>query len=154
MVVLRSSGVGAAPMATTPKRTIDLDTSSEFLSLLPASQRRSTRVKRSSRMLYDSFSSPEHNSVNVSIYISNHLDQTFGRISIHLTYRSKASSTLSYLACHIIANKLMEQAPHHNNIIYSDKQLCTSTSSSPVCPNSCQDLKEFWFIYLCCQGPR
>lgn len=66
MVVLRSGGgVGAAPMATTPKRSTDLDTSSEFLSLLPASQKRSTRLTRSSRVLDDSFSSPEHSTVNV-----------------------------------------------------------------------------------------
>uniref|UniRef100_A0A3Q4AUM9 ATPase family AAA domain-containing protein 2 n=1 Tax=Mola mola TaxID=94237 RepID=A0A3Q4AUM9_MOLML len=41
MVVLRSSG--------------GLDASSEFLSLLPASQRKSPRLKRSTRVLYDSF---------------------------------------------------------------------------------------------------
>lgn len=72
MVILRSGGgVGAARMATTPTRNTDLDTSSEFLSLLPASQRRSTRVTRFSRIPDDSFSSPEHETVNVSISISN-----------------------------------------------------------------------------------
>lgn len=68
MVVLRSSGtVGAEPEATTPKRrTIELDTSSEFLSLVPAgSQRKSARSTRSTRSLNDSFSSPENNPVNV-----------------------------------------------------------------------------------------
>lgn len=68
MVVLRSSGtVSAEPEATTPKRrTIELDTSSEFLSLVPAvSQRKSARSTRSSRSPNDSFSSPENNSVNV-----------------------------------------------------------------------------------------
>uniref|UniRef100_A0AAX7VNP7 ATPase family AAA domain-containing protein 2 n=1 Tax=Astatotilapia calliptera TaxID=8154 RepID=A0AAX7VNP7_ASTCA len=65
MVVLRSSGsVGAEPVATTPTRTIELDTSSEFLSLLPASQRKSARLSRSSRAPYDSFSSPENNTAN------------------------------------------------------------------------------------------
>ncbi|XP_041844820.1 ATPase family AAA domain-containing protein 2-like isoform X2 [Melanotaenia boesemani] len=66
MVILRSSGsVGAEPMASTPKRrSIDLDTSSEFLSLIPASQRKSARLTRSSRCLNDSFSSPENTSVN------------------------------------------------------------------------------------------
>ncbi|XP_005943862.1 ATPase family AAA domain-containing protein 2 isoform X1 [Haplochromis burtoni] len=65
MVVLRSSGsVGAEPVATTPTRTIELDTSSEFLSLLPASQRKSARLSRSSRAPYDSFSSPENNIAN------------------------------------------------------------------------------------------
>ncbi|XP_017265508.1 ATPase family AAA domain-containing protein 2 isoform X2 [Kryptolebias marmoratus] len=65
MVVRRSSGtVGAEPEATTPKRrTIEMDTSSEFLSLIPAaSQRKSARSTRSSRSLNDSFSSPENNS--------------------------------------------------------------------------------------------
>ncbi|XP_030250051.1 ATPase family AAA domain-containing protein 2 isoform X5 [Sparus aurata] len=69
MVILRrSSGVGAEPVATTPKRrSMELDTSSEFLSLLPASQRKSARLTRSSRSsqaLDDSFSSPENNSAN------------------------------------------------------------------------------------------
>ncbi|KAM4581278.1 ATPase family AAA domain-containing protein 2 isoform 3-T3 [Odontesthes bonariensis] len=69
MVILRSSSgsgsVGAEPVATTPKRrTVDLDASSEFLSLIPASQRKPARLTRSSRSLNDSFSSPENNSVN------------------------------------------------------------------------------------------
>nr|XP_046256103.1 ATPase family AAA domain-containing protein 2-like isoform X2 [Scatophagus argus] len=66
MVILRSSGgVGAEPVATTPKRrSMELDTSSEFLSLLPASQRKSTRSTRSSRVLDDSFSSPENSTAN------------------------------------------------------------------------------------------
>lgn len=70
MVILRSSsgGGGAEPIATTPKRrTMELDTSSEFLSLLPASQRKSTRLTRSSQALDDSFSSPENHMTNVSI---------------------------------------------------------------------------------------
>ncbi|KAM9353797.1 ATPase family AAA domain-containing protein 2 [Symphorus nematophorus] len=66
MVILRSSGgVGAESVATTPKRrSMELDTSSEFLSLLPASQRKSARLTRSSRALDDSFSSPENNTAN------------------------------------------------------------------------------------------
>ncbi|XP_037533049.1 ATPase family AAA domain-containing protein 2 [Nematolebias whitei] len=63
MVVLRSSGsVGAEPEAITPKRrAVDLDTSSEFLSLVPAAtQRKSARATRSSRFLNNSFSSPEN----------------------------------------------------------------------------------------------
>ncbi|KAM6936195.1 ATPase family AAA domain-containing protein 2 isoform 2-T2 [Lycodopsis pacificus] len=67
MVILRSSsgGTGAQPMATTPKRrSMELETSSEFLSLIPASQRKSGRLTRSSQALEDSFSSPENNSVN------------------------------------------------------------------------------------------
>ncbi|XP_044214313.1 ATPase family AAA domain-containing protein 2-like isoform X2 [Thunnus albacares] len=66
MVILRSSGtVGAESVATTPKRrSMELDTSSEFLSLLPASQRKSARLTRSSRPLDDSFSSPENNTTN------------------------------------------------------------------------------------------
>ncbi|XP_070821724.1 ATPase family AAA domain-containing protein 2-like isoform X1 [Chaetodon trifascialis] len=66
MVILRSSGgVGAEPVATIPKRrSMELDTSSEFLSLLPASQRKSARLTRSSRALNDSFSSPENNTAN------------------------------------------------------------------------------------------
>uniref|UniRef100_A0AAQ5Z0V8 ATPase family AAA domain-containing protein 2 n=1 Tax=Amphiprion ocellaris TaxID=80972 RepID=A0AAQ5Z0V8_AMPOC len=66
MVILRSSGsVGAEPGATTPKRrSVELDTSSEFLSLLPASQRKSARLTRSARPVDDSFSSPENNTAN------------------------------------------------------------------------------------------
>ncbi|XP_054898153.1 ATPase family AAA domain-containing protein 2-like [Poeciliopsis prolifica] len=66
MVVLRSSGgVGAEPVATIPKRrSTELEMSPDFLSLIPASQRKSARVTRSSRSLNDSFSSPETNSVN------------------------------------------------------------------------------------------
>ncbi|XP_011483397.1 ATPase family AAA domain-containing protein 2 isoform X3 [Oryzias latipes] len=62
MVILRSSGcVGAESVATTPKRrTLELDTSSEFLSLIPGSQKKSTRLTRSFRSLNDSFSSPEN----------------------------------------------------------------------------------------------
>lgn len=69
MVNLRSSGgVGVEPVASTPRRrSMELDTSSQFLSLLPASQRKSTRSTRSSRVLDDSFSSPENNTVNVSM---------------------------------------------------------------------------------------
>lgn len=69
MVILRSSGgVGVEPVAPTPKRrTMELDTSSEFLSLFPASQRKSTRLTRSSRVLDDSLSSPENNTANVSM---------------------------------------------------------------------------------------
>lgn len=70
MVILRSSGgVGAEPVATTPKRrSMELDTSSEFLSLLPASQRKSARLTRSSRAHDDSFSSPENTTANVSMH--------------------------------------------------------------------------------------
>lgn len=70
MVILRSSGgVGAEPVATIPKRrSMELDTSSEFLSLLPASQRKSARLTRSSRALDDSFSSTENNTANVRTY--------------------------------------------------------------------------------------
>uniref|UniRef100_UPI003AACCDE9 ATPase family AAA domain-containing protein 2-like isoform X1 n=1 Tax=Centroberyx gerrardi TaxID=166262 RepID=UPI003AACCDE9 len=65
MVILRSSGSAGAEPATTPKRrSLELDTSSEFLSLLPASQRKSARQTRSSRGLDDSFSSPENNTAN------------------------------------------------------------------------------------------
>ncbi|XP_070690704.1 ATPase family AAA domain-containing protein 2-like [Pempheris klunzingeri] len=66
MVIRRTSGgVGAEPVAATPKRrSVELDTSSEFLSLVPASQRKSARLTRSSRALDDSFSSPENNTAN------------------------------------------------------------------------------------------
>ncbi|XP_034730547.1 ATPase family AAA domain-containing protein 2-like isoform X2 [Etheostoma cragini] len=67
MVILRSSsgGAGAEPVATTPKRRLmELETSSEFLSLFPASQRKSARQTRSTRALDDSFSSSENNMVN------------------------------------------------------------------------------------------
>eukprot|EP00063_Salmo_salar_P066893 XP_014041728.1 PREDICTED: ATPase family AAA domain-containing protein 2-like isoform X2 [Salmo salar] len=56
MVMLRSSGVGAEP--ATPKRNrVDLDTSSEFLSLKSASQTKSSRLKRG---LNDSSSNTEN----------------------------------------------------------------------------------------------
>ncbi|KAF7654038.1 hypothetical protein LDENG_00075450 [Lucifuga dentata] len=62
MVMLRSSsGVGAEPATTPKRRPVELDTSSDFLSLLPASQRKSTRQTRSSRAVDDSISSPENN---------------------------------------------------------------------------------------------
>ncbi|KAF3691625.1 ATPase family AAA domain-containing protein 2 [Channa argus] len=66
MVMLRSSGnVGAEPVAPIPKRSsVELDTSSEFLSLIPASQRKSARLTRSSRTVDDAFSSPENNTAN------------------------------------------------------------------------------------------
>ncbi|XP_044062597.1 ATPase family AAA domain-containing protein 2-like isoform X2 [Siniperca chuatsi] len=66
MVILRrGSSAGAEPVAATPKRrSVELDTSSEFLSLLPASQRKSARLTRSSRTLDDSFSSLENNTAN------------------------------------------------------------------------------------------
>ncbi|XP_040899672.1 ATPase family AAA domain-containing protein 2-like isoform X2 [Toxotes jaculatrix] len=65
MVILRSSGsVGAEPATTPKRRSMELDTSSEFLSLLPASQRKSARLTRSSRALDDSFSSPDNNTAN------------------------------------------------------------------------------------------
>ncbi|XP_058503752.1 ATPase family AAA domain-containing protein 2-like isoform X2 [Solea solea] len=67
MVMLRSSGGGvrAEPVTPPERRSTELDTSSEFLSLLPASQTKSARVTRSSRTLDDSyFSSPENNTAN------------------------------------------------------------------------------------------
>lgn len=66
MVILRSSGgVGAEPVASSPKkRSMELDTSSDFLSLFPASPRKSPRRTRSSRALDDSFSSLENNTAN------------------------------------------------------------------------------------------
>nr|XP_054596622.1 ATPase family AAA domain-containing protein 2 isoform X2 [Nothobranchius furzeri] len=66
MVVLRSSGgVGAEPEAAIPKRRTDeLDSSSEFVLLIPASRKKSARLTRSSRSLNDSFSSPENIVVN------------------------------------------------------------------------------------------
>ncbi|XP_038832951.1 ATPase family AAA domain-containing protein 2-like isoform X3 [Salvelinus namaycush] len=56
MVMLRSSGVGAEP-ATRKKNRVDLDTSSEFLSLESASQTKSSRLKRG---LDDSSSNTEN----------------------------------------------------------------------------------------------
>lgn len=97
MVMLRNSGgVGAESVATTPKRrSVELDTSSEFLSLLPASQKKSARVTRSSRPLDESFSSPENNAVNVSVHI-----QTAGLLSpLVLVDKRK-------LFCHIFASVL------------------------------------------------
>ncbi|XP_029959269.1 ATPase family AAA domain-containing protein 2 isoform X2 [Salarias fasciatus] len=65
MVILRRGGGGAEPVGATPKRRpVELDRSSEFLSLVPASQTRSGRLTRSSRAAEDSFSSPEHNTAN------------------------------------------------------------------------------------------
>ncbi|XP_056141706.1 ATPase family AAA domain-containing protein 2-like isoform X2 [Lampris incognitus] len=65
MVVVRRSGSNGAKPATTPKRrSSELDMSSEFLSFLPASQRKSARLTRSARYLDDSFSSPENRTAN------------------------------------------------------------------------------------------
>ncbi|XP_077454516.1 ATPase family AAA domain-containing protein 2 isoform X2 [Stigmatopora argus] len=66
MVILRSSAAGLVvqPVATTPnRRSMELDTSSEFLSLVPALQIKSLRSTRSSRALGDNLGSPEHNKV-------------------------------------------------------------------------------------------
>ncbi|XP_061676443.1 ATPase family AAA domain-containing protein 2-like isoform X2 [Syngnathoides biaculeatus] len=66
MVVLRSSGGSAVvqPVATTPgRRSMELDTSSEFLSLDPALQRKTPRPTRTSRTLDHSLASPEHKRV-------------------------------------------------------------------------------------------
>lgn len=75
MVILRSSGnVGAETAVTTPRRrTMDLDSSSEFVSLLPAPQRKSSRLTRSSRILNDSANSPEHDFSIVSMYSDKRL---------------------------------------------------------------------------------
>ncbi|KAM3838481.1 ATPase family AAA domain-containing protein 2-like, partial [Diretmus argenteus] len=60
-MVLRSScSVGAEPATTPKRRSLELDASSEFLSLLPALQRKSARLSRSSQGPDDSFSSPEN----------------------------------------------------------------------------------------------
>lgn len=62
MVMLRNrDSAGADPAATPKRRASDLDTSSEFLSLLPASQRKSARLKQG---LDDSFSSIENYTPN------------------------------------------------------------------------------------------
>ncbi|RVE62455.1 hypothetical protein OJAV_G00157590 [Oryzias javanicus] len=84
MVILRSSGcVGAESVATTPKRrTLELDTSSEFLSLVPGAQKKSTRMTRSFRSLNDSFSSPENPLAN------GHTKQEEGT-GLHHTIRTR-----------------------------------------------------------------
>ncbi|XP_019748628.1 ATPase family AAA domain-containing protein 2 isoform X2 [Hippocampus comes] len=64
MVMLRSNGSGVVvqPLTATPnRRSMELDTSSEFLSLVPALQRKSPRSTRTCRSLDDSLGSPEHN---------------------------------------------------------------------------------------------
>lgn len=66
MVMLRSSSGGGAEPATPTKRNPDLDTSSEFLSLVPASQRKSSRLKRG---LDDSCSSAENNTPNGDLVV-------------------------------------------------------------------------------------
>ncbi|KAM9724009.1 ATPase family AAA domain-containing protein 2 isoform 2-T2 [Menidia menidia] len=73
MVILRSGGgAGVEPMATTlQRRTVDLDASSEFLSLVPASQRKPARLTRSSRSINDSFSSPENNSGHTDLKLQD-----------------------------------------------------------------------------------
>lgn len=88
MVILRSSGgVGVEPVASIPKRrTMELDTSSEFLSLFPASQRKSTRLTRSSRVLDNSFSSPENNTANVSMCTSTAAWITREQFTKSITY--------------------------------------------------------------------
>ncbi|KAM6968046.1 ATPase family AAA domain-containing protein 2 [Aplochiton taeniatus] len=62
MVMLRNrDSAGADPAATPKRRALELDTSSEFLSLLPAPQKKSSRLQQG---LDDSFSSIEHDSPN------------------------------------------------------------------------------------------
>ncbi|XP_067093707.1 ATPase family AAA domain-containing protein 2-like isoform X2 [Osmerus mordax] len=74
MVMLRSSSGGAEP--ATPKNP-DLDISSEFLSLVPASQRKSTRLKRG---LDDSCSSPENNTQNGHLVVKEENGRTRGSL--------------------------------------------------------------------------
>ncbi|XP_069393227.1 ATPase family AAA domain-containing protein 2 isoform X3 [Paralichthys olivaceus] len=65
MVILRSSGTVGAEPATTPKRrSMEMDTSGDFLSLIPASHRKSARVTRSSRALDDGFTGRDDTTVN------------------------------------------------------------------------------------------
>ncbi|XP_053289105.1 ATPase family AAA domain-containing protein 2 isoform X3 [Pleuronectes platessa] len=67
MVILRSSsggGVGAEPATTPKRRSMELDTSGDFLSLIPASHSKSARVTRSSRALDEGFTGHDDNTVN------------------------------------------------------------------------------------------
>ncbi|XP_054638061.1 ATPase family AAA domain-containing protein 2-like isoform X2 [Dunckerocampus dactyliophorus] len=97
MVILRSSGGGGGggvgqPVATTPnRRSMELDTSSEFLSLVPALQRKSGRPTRTSRSLNDSFSSPEHNRVNGDVEQEtgsgfHDFPKTRGRVKLEVSF--------------------------------------------------------------------
>ncbi|KAM6909707.1 ATPase family AAA domain-containing protein 2 [Xenentodon cancila] len=107
MVILRSSGsVGADPVASTPKRrSVELDTSSEFLSLIPASQRKSTRLTRSSRSLNDSCSSPENSTANGYGDVKpeegsgfNHVHRTRGqRVKLEVSFAESGPKTSSPL---------------------------------------------------------
>eukprot|EP00066_Takifugu_rubripes_P014421 XP_011603687.1 PREDICTED: ATPase family AAA domain-containing protein 2 isoform X2 [Takifugu rubripes] len=109
MVVLRS-GVGAAPMATTPERPSDLDTSSEFLSLLPASQRRSTRVKRSHRVLDDSFSSLDHSSMNVSGHADMKQENRSSLNNFQRSRRRRAAAAVSFSNTEVTASSPVNEA--------------------------------------------
>ncbi|TNN02244.1 hypothetical protein fugu_009731 [Takifugu bimaculatus] len=109
MVVLRS-GVGAAPMATTPERPSDLDTSSEFLSLLPASQRRSTRVKRSHRVLDDSFSSLDHSSMNVSGHADMKQENSSSLNNFQRSRRRRAAAAVSFSNTEVTASSPVNEA--------------------------------------------
>ncbi|XP_035020238.2 ATPase family AAA domain-containing protein 2 isoform X1 [Hippoglossus stenolepis] len=66
MVILRSSsgGVGAEPATTPKRRSMELDTSGDFLSLIPASHKKSARVTRSSRALDGGFTGHDDSTVN------------------------------------------------------------------------------------------
>ncbi|XP_008322158.1 ATPase family AAA domain-containing protein 2 isoform X3 [Cynoglossus semilaevis] len=95
MVMLRSSGNNGAEPVTAPKRrSMDMDTSSDFLSLLPASQRKSARVTRSNRLLEDSFSSPEHNLVNG--HVSMVQDEANGFNHTPKTRRQRARQEIDF----------------------------------------------------------
>ncbi|XP_061144051.1 ATPase family AAA domain-containing protein 2-like isoform X1 [Syngnathus typhle] len=62
MGMLRGGGDGVQPVATTPnRRSMELDTSSEFLSLVPASRRNNPRSTRTGRAREHHLGSPEHN---------------------------------------------------------------------------------------------
>ncbi|XP_038145602.1 ATPase family AAA domain-containing protein 2-like isoform X1 [Cyprinodon tularosa] len=104
MVVLRSSGgVGAEPMATAPKRrSMDLETSTDFLSLIPASQRKSARMTRSSRSLNDSFSSPENTPINGHADLKqddgrslSHSLRSRGRVKLEVSFSDMEPKTSS-----------------------------------------------------------
>lgn len=99
MVILRRSSSGVQPAAETPRRRpVDLDRSTEFLSLLPASQTRSGRLTRSARALEDSFSSPEHSTTNGHADVkqegsSNGLKTQRQRVDFSFTDMEPKSST-------------------------------------------------------------
>ncbi|XP_057689376.1 ATPase family AAA domain-containing protein 2-like isoform X2 [Corythoichthys intestinalis] len=99
MVILRSSGGGLVvqPVVSAPnRRSMELDTSSEFLSLVPTLQRKSPRSTRTSRALDDSLGSPEHNKVTAGSCLYDFRKTRGQRVKLEVSFSDIEPKTGGY----------------------------------------------------------